>query len=84
MPDSLGWTRAIDPERGTQSQQEHNSPRHKAGYNSVNFWLWENEKIRNGPVSGWPTIWELALRWFAFQRLANREQEDGTLVFCVR
>ena len=25
-----------------------------------------------------------ALLWFAFQRLANREQEDGTLAFCVR
>ena len=30
------------------------------------------------------TIQELALLWFAFQRLANREQEHGTLVFCVR
>ena len=26
----------------------------------------------------------LALLSFAFQRLANREQEDGTLVLCVR
>src|SRR5260370_40508942 len=33
---------------------------------------------------GWPTTPELALLWFAFQRLANREQEDGTLAFRVR
>ena len=26
----------------------------------------------------------VGLLWFAFQWLANREQEDGTLVFCVR
>ena len=37
-----------------------------------------------GIVSGLPTIWEFGLLWFAFQRLANREQEDGTLVLCVR
>jgi hypothetical protein len=35
-------------------------------------------------TSGLPTTLELALLWFAFQRLANREQEDGTLVLCVR
>src|ERR1017187_3221841 len=33
--------------------------------------------------SGWPKRRELALLWFALQRLANFEQEDGTLVFCV-
>src|SRR5215471_18128797 len=33
---------------------------------------------------GWPTTQELAPLCFAFQRLANREQEDGTLAFCVR
>jgi hypothetical protein len=26
---------------------------------------------------------KLTLLWSAFQRLANREQEDGTLVLCV-
>jgi hypothetical protein len=26
----------------------------------------------------------VGLLWFAFQGLANREQENGTLVFCVR
>jgi len=36
------------------------------------------------PVSESPTIRELALLWFAFQGPANREQEDGTLVFCMR
>jgi hypothetical protein len=35
-------------------------------------------------VSCLPTIRGLTLPWFAFQRLANREKEDGTLVFCVR
>src|SRR5215469_3965252 len=33
---------------------------------------------------GWPTTQELAPLCFAFQRLANREQEDGTLAYCVR
>src|ERR1017187_6708982 len=33
--------------------------------------------------SGWSKRRELALLWFALQRLANCEQEDGTLVFCV-
>jgi hypothetical protein len=35
-------------------------------------------------TEGLPTFRELALLWFALQRLANREQENGTLVFCVR
>ena len=30
-----------------------------------------------------PTIRELALSWLAFQRLANREQENGTFIFRV-
>src|SRR6185436_3042934 len=29
-------------------------------------------------------IGELVLLWFALQRFANREQEDGTLVFGMR
>jgi len=32
---------------------------------------------------GLPTIREWALLWFAFQRLAYREQEDGTLDSCL-
>src|SRR5439155_14691037 len=31
-----------------------------------------------------PTNQELALPWLAFQRLANREQENGTFIFRVR
>ncbi len=27
---------------------------------------------------------DLALLWFAFQQLANGEQEDGTLVLCMQ
>src|SRR6185295_3851245 len=33
---------------------------------------------------GSPTNRELVLLWFALQRFANREQEDGTLVFGMR
>ena len=35
-------------------------------------------------TSGLPTNRELVLLWFALQRLANREQEDGTFVFRMR
>jgi hypothetical protein len=35
-------------------------------------------------VSEAPTIRELTLLWFALPRLAHREQENDTLVFCVR
>ncbi len=54
------------------------------------FWRFtgNSELISRTPdraiTSGLPTTRELALLWFAFQRLANREQEDGTLVLCVR
>jgi hypothetical protein len=44
MPDPLWWTRAIDPEWDTQSQQNHNSWFRETGYKAVNFWLWVNEK----------------------------------------
>jgi hypothetical protein len=36
------------------------------------------------PLSEAPTIRELTLLWFALPRLAHREQENGTLVLCVR
>jgi hypothetical protein len=40
--------------------------------------------VYNRLVSGLPTSREFALLWFAFQRLANREQENGTLAFRMR
>jgi hypothetical protein len=44
----------------------------------------DGQPFGNRIKEGLPTTLELALLWFAFQRLANREQEDGTLVLCVR
>jgi hypothetical protein len=40
--------------------------------------------ISSKPVSEVPTIRELTLLWFALPRPAHREQENGTLVLCVR
>ncbi len=42
------------------------------------------EQIASRITSEWPTTSDLALLLFAFQRFANCEQEDGTLILCVR
>src|SRR5262249_34721244 len=42
------------------------------------------EIIETFSPSCWPTNQGSALLWFALQRLANRDQENGTLVFCLR
>jgi hypothetical protein len=42
------------------------------------------EQVASRITSEWPTTSELALLLFAFQRFANCEQEDGTLILCVR
>jgi hypothetical protein len=39
---------------------------------------------RHQITSGKPTIRELALLWFSLSRLADREQENGTLVLGMR
>jgi hypothetical protein len=42
------------------------------------------EQVASRITSEWPTTSELALLLFAFQRFANCEQEDGTLILCAR
>jgi hypothetical protein len=43
------------------------------------------EQTFDNPVrEGLPTIRELALLWFSLSRLADREQENGTLVLGMR
>ena len=49
-----------------------------------NVQLASDEQAGSNPKVRLATNRELVLLWFALQRLANREQEDGTLVFCVR
>jgi hypothetical protein len=44
----------------------------------------KSQLISSKPVSEAPTIRESTLLGFALPRLADREQENGTLVLCVR
>ena len=45
--------------------------------------FWRRPMLASIGAGGWAKssrTRESALRWFAFQRLANRKQEDGTLI----
>src|SRR5690349_17781732 len=44
----------------------------------------DHEQAGSNPKVRLATNRGLALLWFALQRLANRQQEDGTLVFRMR